>query len=44
MNYKKTMEVLKELILIHPKYKEELDLAIKTIKNIEKDLGYSSPE
>jgi len=44
MNYKKAIEVLKELKSLHPDCKEALELAIKTMENVEKAIGYSNIE
>jgi hypothetical protein len=42
MNYKKTIEVLEGLKSLHPECEEDLELAIKSLWNIEKAMGYSN--
>jgi hypothetical protein len=40
VNYKKAIEVIEELKSIYPKFDEELALVMKTMKNVEKAMGY----
>jgi len=42
MNYKKAIELLEELRKLYPTHVEELNLAIKTMRNVEKGMGYSN--
>lgn len=41
MNYKKAIEVIEELKSIYPKFDEELNLAIKTMRNVDKSMRYN---
>jgi hypothetical protein len=41
VNYKKAIEVIEEIKLVLPKFDEELNLAIKTMKNIDKSMRYN---
>jgi len=41
MNYIETIKVLEELKSQHPEYEDALESAIKTMRNIDKAMGYS---